>query len=162
MDLLLNLEAANSQCNVSGLRQLFDVVESNVRGLWALGVPASSYGGLLSSILISKLPMELRLIVSRELNESEWNFELIMQNFQREVEARERSAGASPQSLPPRRPPTNRLPPTAVSLMTGATAPVSCAYCNSAHSSNFCQVVTDPEERKCILLTTGRCFICLK
>ena len=125
MDLLLNLEAANSQCNVSGLRQLFDVVESNVMVLQVLGVPASSYGGLLSSIFISKLPTELRLIVSRELNESEWDFESMMQIFQREVEARERSAGASPHSLPPRRPPMNRLLPTAVSLMTGATAPVT-------------------------------------
>ena len=71
MDLLLNPEAVTSQHNLKGLRQLFDVVESNVRGLRALGVPASSYGGLMSSILISKLPTELRLIVSREPNESE-------------------------------------------------------------------------------------------
>ena len=38
-----------------------------MRGLRALGVPSSSYGGLLSSILISKLPPELCLIISREL-----------------------------------------------------------------------------------------------
>ena len=59
MDLLLNLEAVSSQHNLRGLRQLFDIVESNVRGLRALGVPASSYGGLLSSILVSKLPTGL-------------------------------------------------------------------------------------------------------
>ena len=46
--------------------------------------------------------------------------------------------------------------------MTGASTQVSCAYCNSAHSSNSCQTVTDPEQRKRILRTTGRCFICLK
>ena len=59
MDLLLNLKAVSSQHNLRGLRQLFDVVESNVRGLRAFGIPASSYGGLLSSILVSKLPIEL-------------------------------------------------------------------------------------------------------
>ena len=45
MDLLLNLEAVTSQHNLKGLRHLFDMVESNVRGLRALGVPSSSYGG---------------------------------------------------------------------------------------------------------------------
>ena len=73
MDLLLNLEGVTSQHNLKGLRQLCDVVESNVRGLRALGVPSSSYGGLLSPILISKLPPELRLIINRELNEGEWD-----------------------------------------------------------------------------------------
>jgi hypothetical protein len=162
MDLLLNLEAVASQHNLKGLRQLFDVVESNIRGLRALGVPASSYGGLLSSILISKLPAELRLIVSRELNESDWNLETMMQIFRREVEARERSAGASPLSLQPRRSSAAKSPPTAMSLMAGASMQVSCAYCNNAHSSSSCQTVTDPEQRKRILRTTGRCFICLK
>ena len=66
-----------------------------MRGLRSLGVPSSSYGGLLSSILISKLPPELHLIVSRELTEGEWDFELMMKIIEREVEARERSAGAS-------------------------------------------------------------------
>ena len=162
MDLLLNLEAVSSQHNLRGLRQLFDVVESNVRGLRALGVPASSYGGLLSSILVSKLPTELRLIVSRELNESDWNFEAMMQIFRREVEARERSAGASPLSQQQRKSPAAKSPPTATSLTTGASTQVSCAYCNGAHSSNSCQTVTDPEQRKRILRTAGRCFICLK
>ena len=73
MDLLLNLKGVTSQHNLKGLRQLCDVVESNVRGLRALGVPSSSYGGLLSPILISKLPPELRLIINRELNEGEWD-----------------------------------------------------------------------------------------
>ena len=45
MDLLLHLEPVTSQHNLKGPRQIFDVVESNVRGLRALGVPASSYGG---------------------------------------------------------------------------------------------------------------------
>lgn len=88
MDLLLNLEAVTSQHNLKGLRHLFDVVESTVQGLRALGVPSSSYGGLLSSILISKLPPELRLIVSRELNEGEWDLDSMMRIIAREVEAR--------------------------------------------------------------------------
>ena len=89
-----------------------------MRGLKALGVPSSSYGGLLSSILISKLPPELRQIVSRELSEGEWDFELMMNIIEREVEARERSAGAS--VAQPKKP-LGRTSPTALSLMASAS-----------------------------------------
>ena len=159
MDLLLNLEGVTSQHNLKGLRQLYDIVESNVRGLRSLGVPSSSYGGLLSSILISKLPPELRLIVSRELSEGEWDFESMMKIIEREVEARERSAGAS---ITQPKKPLGRTPPTALSLMASAPAQVTCVYCDHPHSSNFCQTVTDPEERKRLLRTSGRCFVCLR
>ena len=95
MDILLRLEPVTSIHNLKGLRQLFDAVESNVRGLKALGVAASSYGGLLSPIQISRLPSELRLLLSRELKEDEWNLESVKEIFQREIEARERSATAT-------------------------------------------------------------------
>ena len=77
MDILLNLEAITSQHNQTGLRHLFDMVEANVRGLRALGVPSDSYGGLLSSILMSKLLRELRLVITREMSDKEWDFESI-------------------------------------------------------------------------------------
>lgn len=142
---------------MKGLRKLFDVVESKVRGLRALGVPSSSYGGLLSSVLIGKLPAELRLIISRELNEAEWDLESMMRILEREVEARERSAGALPS-----RNPVTKSPHTALSLMTGASIQVSCVYCSQPHSSTSCRTVTDLEERKCLLRTGGRCYVCLK
>ena len=65
MDILLNLDAVTSQHDLKGLRKLYNVVESNVRGLRALGVQSSSYGGLLTPVLISKLPSDLRLIIIR-------------------------------------------------------------------------------------------------
>ena len=79
MELLLHLEAVTSVHNLKGLRQLYDVVESNVRSLKALGVSASSYGRLLSPILMSRLPSDLHLIVSRELSEDEWDVEVVME-----------------------------------------------------------------------------------
>jgi len=41
----------------------YDSVEAHIRGLKALKVPAQTYGGLLTSILVNKLPPELRCIV---------------------------------------------------------------------------------------------------
>ena len=62
MEQLLNIDSVASQHDVKGLRQLYDVIESNVRSLKSLGVKADSYGSLLSSVLMTKLPSELRLI----------------------------------------------------------------------------------------------------
>ena len=59
MDVLMNLETVGSQGDVKKLRRLFDVVETQVRGLKALGVTAKSYGALLSSTLLNKLPQEI-------------------------------------------------------------------------------------------------------
>ena len=68
------------------------MVESQVRGLSALGVPPDSYGSLLSSVLINKLPQELRIILSREVRGEEWELDRLMEIAERELEARERAA----------------------------------------------------------------------
>ena len=95
MENLLGIDVITSQHNLKGLRHLYDTVESQVRGLRSLGVPAASYGSLLSSILMSKLPQELRLIVSREVQDEEWELERLMRIIEREVEARERASTAN-------------------------------------------------------------------
>ena len=64
MEQLLNTDGVTSQHDVRGLRHLYDVIETNVRSLDSLGVKAESYGSLLSSVLMNKLPSELRLIAS--------------------------------------------------------------------------------------------------
>ena len=63
MDALMNLATVSSQHNVKDLRQLYNLVESHTRCLGSLGVQSSSYGALLSSVLMNKLPTEFRLII---------------------------------------------------------------------------------------------------
>ena len=159
MDILLNLEAVTSQHNLRGLRHLFDIVEANVRGLRASGVPSDSYGGLLSSILMSRLPPELWLVIRREMSDEEWDFESIMKIIKREVDARERPVGNL--SVPTRRV-SGRTPPTAVSLMANTSMQVNCVYCNRHHPSILCKAVTTPEMKKQALCKSGRCFVYLK
>ena len=157
MDVLLTVEPITSQSDLRGLRRLYDLVESQVRGLRSLGVASESYGSLLSSVLISKLPQELRLIVSREVTTGEWDLDRLMNIVEKEIDARERAAYTS--NHPPRRPP--RDIPTATAL-TSSDATPRCAYCGQAHSSNSCSSVTDPAERKKLLMKSGRCFACLR
>ena len=66
-----------------------------MRSLKSLGVPPESYGGLLSSILINKLPQDFRLVITREVGEDDWKLDQLLQIFTSELEARERAAGPS-------------------------------------------------------------------
>ena len=91
MEILLNLESVTSHYHVRSLRQLHDTVESNVRSLKSLGVSRESYGGLLSSILMNKLPQEFRLVITREMGDDNWQLDQLLDIFKRELEARERA-----------------------------------------------------------------------
>ena len=59
METLLNISSVKSGLNIQALRQLHDLIESQVRSLKSLGVSSSSYGSLLSSVVMSKLPQDL-------------------------------------------------------------------------------------------------------
>ena len=142
---------------LKGLRHLYDVVEAHIQGLKALGVSSESYGNLLTSVLMNKLPSDLRLIVSGRVTESEWDLDMLMKLMEEEINARER-AGISSVQLP-RRP--TRDPPTAAALMSSDTRPM-CSFCEHPHPSSLCKIVTNPEARKQILRRTGRCFVCLR
>ena len=60
MEAFLQLNAVTLSTNLKNLRRLYDTVESHVRGLKSLGISATSYGSLLSSVLMNKLPPEFR------------------------------------------------------------------------------------------------------
>ena len=89
MDILLNVEPVTSSQNVKALRRLYDIVGSHIRTLKSLGVAFDTYDSLLSPVLLNKLPTELRLIVSREIPETDWNLDVLLRVMEREVEARE-------------------------------------------------------------------------
>lgn len=162
MDVLLNLDAVSSQFNLMGLRHLYDLIETQVRSLKSLGVPPESYGTLLSSVLVNKLPQELRLIVSREVPDSDWDLDRLMKVLEGEIEARERASTTSGSSGPTHTPRKHiKDLPTATAL-TSVTADPKCSYCGQPHSSSGCESVTDPEGRKKILMKAGRCFVCLR
>ncbi len=129
MEILLNTEAVTSEQNVKGLRHLYDDVESHIRSLKSLGVAPDSYGTLLSPVLLTKLPPELRLIVSRKVSDSMLDVDSLLNIMEKELLARERTH--APTQAPPRR---NQDKPrsTATTLFSGAPSLVSsptCCYC---------------------------------
>ena len=90
MDLLLNVDAVTSDQNLKGLRHLCDHVESHVHSVKSLGVTSDNYGSLLASVLMNKLPQELKLIITRK-REEDWNLDGILEEVEKEIEARERA-----------------------------------------------------------------------
>ena len=163
MDVLLNVEPVTSSYNLRGLRQLYDTIESHVRGLQSLGVSSDSYGSLLSSVLLSKLPQELRLILSRELGSDDWKLDRVMQLLETEVQARERASSNTAITQAPKNPPRSPSTAIAATLVAGSTdMKPACYFCGQSHYSIACSVVTSIEERRRILRENGRCFVCLK
>ena len=57
----------------------------------SVGVECTSYGSLFTSVLLQKLPYELRLIMSREV-EGDWNLEELLKHLEGEIGARRKSA----------------------------------------------------------------------
>lgn len=91
MEILLNLSAASGEQDLRGLCRLYNEVEANVRSLKALGVERDSYGTMLTSVLLTKLPPEIRLIVIRKASGEDLDLETLQSAFEDELVARERS-----------------------------------------------------------------------
>ena len=83
MDLLLNLEPVSAAHQLRNLRRLYDSVETHVRSLKSLGVDSETYGTLLASILLNKLPQELRT--------SDMGLDQLLREVEQEIDARERA-----------------------------------------------------------------------
>lgn len=148
----MNVDSVTSTYNLKALRQLYDTIESHVRGLKSLGVSADSYGSLLSSVLLNKLPQELRLIVSRKASGDDW--EKLMELLEEE-EARERAAASHVMS--PRKP-IKSLSTAAALMTTGhGTGPTVTNHIHPTRAELW-----SVEERKRVLRGVGRCFVCLR
>ncbi len=80
-----------------------------------------------------------------------------MTELLQEVEARER---ANPLRCPSPKRGNGKTPPTAATLFLGDKP--HCCYCNGDHSPGRCSRVAKTEERKQIIMKTGRCFMCLR
>ena len=163
MEALLSVTTISSHHDINGLRRLHDTVETHIRGLRALGVPAEWYGGLLMSVLVNKLPPEIRLIVSREMTGDRWDLDWVMRIFEQGVNARERASASSVSSTPRK---IQSWMPTAATLVASHSGQtnggVGCVYCGQGHPSSSCNAVTDVAARNEVLRKAGRCYVCLR
>jgi hypothetical protein len=95
MEALLNIMIA--QNNTSSLRMLFDKLESHVRQLRALGVKEEAYDSLLPSILMNKLPAEMKFVITKRVSEDDWTLSIIMAILEEECKRKSISEGQGSQ-----------------------------------------------------------------
>ncbi len=167
MEALLGVASVTSHNHTRSLRKLYNTVEAHIRGFRSLGVSTESYGGLLASVLVNKLPPEIKLIVSRVVTGEKWELDRVMRIFEEELNARERIAISNPSGSPEvsnsQRKKQPRLPTaTALYSSTSASTSVTCANCDKNHFLALCTTITDVTARKEILSKTSRCFVCLR
>ena len=71
---LMQLPKVSTNDDLRGLRILYDKLETTTRSLKSIGINSDSYSAILSPVIMSKLPSELRFLISRELKQF-WEFE---------------------------------------------------------------------------------------
>lgn len=166
MEALLNLQSASTEKDIKTLRKLFDSIEINVRSLKCLGIDFEQYGALLIPIIMSKVPEEIRLIITKGIKGEDWGLDGVVEIFRTELEAREK-CGQLQLKNPGNSHPSHRQIQAQNSYTTSALfnnneTRITCSFCKNSHPSVKCPNVTDPKERKNILKRQGRCFVCLK
>ena len=108
--------------------------------LKALGVEPESYGAMLSSVLLSKLPPDLRLIVSRKVSADDLDMDNLLETFEQELVARERASDSVSQA--PHRVHNQGRTHTSAFVASAPGQPV-CAFCQQSHSPTDCGSVPD-------------------
>ena len=175
MDSLLKLPEATSMGEVKKLRNIYDKLELHVRSLRNVGVSPDTYGSFLAPVVMSKIPEELRIIITRDLPSGEWKLEPLLKIFNTELQLREKCTLVSGTgqrkeqhfSQRDKGKYINRYQSSTAALLTENKSVQTregpwCTFCNGNHPSSNCTIVTDISARKQILRRRGKCFKCLK
>ena len=119
---------------------------------------------MLLPVLLTKLPPELRLIVSRKISSTDLNMDNLLKTFEEELVARERASGARTSHTQPwQTQGGNQHQSSALLTKTQeAGAGPSCCYCQQPHSPVDCTAVTNISTCKQMLKSNGRYFNCLR
>ena len=165
MDVLISLEAVTSAKDITSLRKLFDKIEIHARNLNIFDVNAEHYGPILISIIMNKLPDEIRLDISRNMPTGKWKLIDLLAVFSAELSSREKCVSMSSKErtgVQDSSEKQSEFSATALHVGRKNEYKVTCSYCKSNHPSYKCQVVTDVSARKSILQRNKKCFNCLR
>ena len=126
------------------------------------GIQADSYGTLLVPVLLLKLPDDVKLEISRGVEDGKWNLDDLLKKLIAEITARERctTTPVNPAiSFGPKKP---ARPTTSTFLApNGGEYESRCAFCMGLHKHVDCRKIARVAERKQIAKRFGRCFLCL-
>ena len=173
---LMNVQAVFNERSVFKMRELYDTVEMHFRGLEALGVDKDSYSTIIVPALMERIPESVRLNMIRENKSAdEWDIEEMLTAFKNELDIREQNQSIFQEFHQSKREETRPRPQGKAHSPSSASALYlghqnenkqgkrsGCVYCGEEHDEVNCGKVKNIEERKKVILRSGRCFCCLK
>ena len=155
---LLSLNLILNISDVKALRTLYDTIKTQVLSLHSLGQDCAYYGPMLIPVLLTKLPSELNLQISRKCGKDIWDVREVLDLINLEIEAREKVVVHEEKSESDRMFSGSAL--FSASNQRNVKKGIFCYQEN--HKSHQCKLVSKPEVRKGIILFKRLCYICLK
>ena len=156
------------QPKVAVLWKMYDNLQAHVRSLEALQISGKQYGVMLTPLILSRLPPDLRLEWAREGEHHEGDLSFLLDFLQREIERRERSLTFSTGLMLHMEADDhveNLLPSTVAALHTSTNQEMqACGLCGrGGHPIERCYSITriPVQERKMALSKVQACFRCL-
>ena len=150
-DELLSILSITSTNDIKKIRETYDKIETNVRNLCSLDIDTSQYGPVLISIVMSKLPEDIKLKISWSMPISyEWDVNELLAALLKEIESREMCPFMN-YSRKDNRYRGSREPDnfTRAALFSGSNQSgqwflITCTYCRKNHKSHERNLITDP------------------
>ena len=160
--MLLNWTPVHNGKETGKLRKLYDEIEVRIRGLQSIGIQTYSYGTWLVPVLLSKLPDDVKLEISRGVEDGKWNLDDLLKKLIAENTARERctTTPVNPTiAFGPKKP---ARPTTSTFLATnGGEYKSRCAFCMGLHKHVDCRKIVRVADKKQVAKRFGRFFVCL-
>ena len=138
-------ELRSPSATLTSLREFHDSVEGHICSLASLGKSQESYGALLVTIILGKMPAKIKQNLARVRGRQGWKIDELQRAILDEIYILE--AGSQTDTH-------TSLPPTA-SFHTGAVnKPVvgarskrQCPFCKGPHFPTVCDIIKDPRQR---------------
>ena len=141
MEALLNVPLPLNTLN--SLQSFHDTIQSHKRSLSALGKSPDTYGTLLTSVILSKLPHDTKARMARDHYNTEWTLDEIMDSILKEIHIFEAASHSG------RR--TSSMATTSSFHMSTYKArerlkkEPTCVFCKGTHKPNLCTVISSPK-----------------
>ena len=156
------------------LKCLQDELLVHVRSLETLDVTGERYGVVLTPIIVSRLPEDVRNNWAREGGGKESDLDFLLTFLKKEIHSLERSQAFSglstsaaeqhPGLRQERRARRERSAPAAAALQTSSSTLGSCGFCKGSHQSASCPdlLALPVGDRPAKIRNAGMCFRCLR
>jgi hypothetical protein len=152
--------------SLSKLRNLLDNIQVHVRSLESLDITGNTYGMFLTPLILSRLPVDVRMQWAREGKGREGDLDFLLTFMKKELETRERAetfkATESTSSATSEKR-TRHNVPTASALLSPEACEGSCGYCHKKHATMNCLKLWSMsiQDRQDAIYHAGLCFRCL-